>query len=1024
MAAWDPTKFSNARVSTDRRYVPTIPTAAPLPDNDSSNAGAVTRREGERVAGFTPDRARDLLDRLPKGGAITAADMTMDAIRRGDVRGILGAALAAELGLSAPIKRGEAMGGMGGMDTAMLEAAPPSMGVTGAVARAGSAGAVGAASTAALWGGPMAPQDPTAWVGRDAFAAPTAPTAPTASTVPTPAYVRGAVWQTTDVPTALAPGESADAYIKRYAVGSVPEFGAANRGRTALTEYDLRVGVNGMADFDEHEGAYPEGDLAMGVPRRQDLGLMTEYPDVAWRALVSKGDGPSIVRTGNQTTGNQSGRGVAGDALARALAAHNPGAAYDARWSDGVFGHGGSVDAVFTGVWVDPYTGVEYDTYENAASAPTGDYRKRESGMQRAFEHMMGGYAPGRPQLKKVEVEGDWTEAAPDVDERDWVEYARLRGLEAARREDLFGPHADDAAWKDAEGYKSLPKGDMPANKIGYNDAVRFPAMPALHLHAGLLAAPMTGGGIQPGDGSDVPGAGWMPPQVAVRVKKAPVFSVRGGVGSEHTDGAYNPIESMRDPLRAPMRVGGWGEGATDGTVAGAEGTYNPTEALRDPLRAPVRIGAHGEGALDGGIEGAYMPADDVLTHTLSSRPQLVLALGRAFANIVTGVEGAAMPAETFPESLRTMAHNPMGFGRAIIDLGLTGPGTAGLADYSQHKATHRATDTRAMAIGDVGMALVSGMEEAGAYMPPELVDLKPQERDAVTLALGRAIVHMMDGAAVAGEGAYVPPEAHEEVRRQPAFIEALGRLAIQLADDAGAAYVPPEDWAAAQGKDRVQPDRSKTAWAREVGAHLVGIASEVEAAGTAGLIQFRDPLRGDSVIGAVLGYGIDTGVEGAGTSRLADPDAVRKRKLDQYALAIAARLYGLNAHAEDMGPGTAGLMEWTRRSRAKNDHPNLRGSAPFRIVDGHDGLRVGTDAFGRWARVRKDAGPNPRHAAADAMQTAAPTRETERTRYGHRYGDKPISTRVDNYDAGGGYSSAYQDDYSEVESKYMEVHT
>jgi hypothetical protein len=482
-------------------------------------------------------------------------------------------------------------------------------------------------------------------------------------------------------------------------------------------------------------------------------------------------------------------------------------------------------------------------------------------------------------------------------------------------------------------------------------------------------------------------------------------------------------LSEHRDPLRAPVRIGEHGQYFADGMAVAGEGAFmGGLSEHRDPLRAPVRIGEHGQYFADGmalGGEGAYQPPQDMLTHTLSHRPHLVQALGRAFTNIMTGVDGNTMPPESFPETLRVMANNPMSMGRAIIDLGLAGPSTAGMSDFSNHKVTHR-MDMRAMAIGDVGFALVSGLDN-GAYMPPELYDLKPQERDAVTLALGRAIIHMIDGAAVAGGAPAMPADTYEEVRREPAFIEAMGRLAIQLTDDAGGAYVPPDDWAAAQSKDRAMPERSKTAWARELGRHLVNVASEVEATGTLGLTQFRNPLRADAIINAILGRGVDTEVNGASTIMLADPDAVRKRKLDQYAIALAARVYGLNANAEDMGLGTGGLVEWTRHSRARNDRPNLRGSAPFRIVDGHDGLPVHTDMFLRTSRIRNDTGPNKHTIVADAMQTAAPTRDTEWTRKGHRVGGFSVPLRADHF-GGSGFSSAFQEDYTNVDSKFMEV--
>lgn len=1104
--SWDPTRFSNTavwadapgaapgaapiRAAEDRRYAP-----ACLPYNNSANAGQVYRRPGERVAGW--EVAADTVGVVP--GAITAAEMDEGTIRgvnpiaRADARGILSATLKADA-----VTRAELLGVQGQGQ--------------GAAAQTGHTGV----PTAGLWQGGMSEQDPTAHVGRTSGLAPSAGASHGSSSIDVPPApparhrmaVQGALWPQLDTCNyIMPPGGGGYATVEWGAAGGSSGggggpgsggggglgpsgggsggsgagggslgpgggtlrlstgFGSAFGGGT-----DLEVGSNAMADT-----GYPEGDLAMGIPRRQDMGIMLSdaASTRAWRGLVAAdaydGCHKVLAREGWRMTGNDTSQGIAGGLLNRALATLPPVRdGVDARWDDGKYGMGMGVDAAFMGVYVDPYTGVEYDTFENEAPPPQKDMRLSDSGMQRHFEAMMGGWAPGRPIPKKVEVVNDWSEAYPDVPDRDWVEYARARGAEAARRADVLGPHRDDAAWTDGEGYASLPTREMDPTKIGYNDAVRTLPLPALHLHGGLIANPMTGGGIDPGTAGE---GGFMPPQVAVRVKKAPVFSARGGIGGGHLEGAGTGALATWDPtLRAPVRIGGYGEAAVYGGAATGEGAYMGSLAAWDPtLRAPVRIGHFGEAATDGGAtagEGAYMgslaqqrdplrapvrvgqygetfvdgaavagqagyTAPDVLTEQLSQRPKMVAALGRAFTNLMLEVEGGAVPPAHMPASLRFAANNPMTLGRAIIDLGLTGPGTAGLADYSELKAPHRATDMRAMAVGDVGMALLSGLEGAGPAMPPEVHELTTQERDALTLALGRAIVHMVGSAEyeagqvgwtapgdVAGFGTTIAPTL-----RAPEVAEALGRLAIQLADDAGAMYMPPEDWAAPQSGGRGLRENATAAVARALGRRLGGIAAEVEGAGTGGLMRFADPLRGDSIIAALAARGITADVEGAGTSMLADPDALRKRKLDAYTAAIAARLYGLNANAEEAGPGTGALTQQTHRLRPLANVPIWHTSAPFHIVDGGDGgLRLDVGA----PTLRPDEVPNARRAGpqpgTETMPGAAPSREGDyQVRPGHRFGDKPIATRGD-YFAGGGVDPALHAGFTELDSKYEEV--
>ena len=507
-------------------------------------------------------------------------------------------------------------------------------------------------------------------------------------------------------------------------------------------------------------------------------------------------------------------------------------------------------------------------------------------------------------------------------------------------------------------------------------------------------------------------------------------------VGSEALQGAYGVAQNVRDPLRAPVRIGTFGEHAVGSEAL--QGAYGVAQNVRDPLRAPVRIGRLGEYAIGldgtGGGDGAYVPAEDPLTHTLSTRPLALLALGHALGSIMTQVEGAGSVPESMPESLRTLAHNPEALARGVIDLGLVSEGggvlAAGLSDWTELKTPHRVTDVRAMAVGDVGMALVSGLTDQGAYMPPELVDLEQTERDAATLALGRALLNMVDGAVVAGSAPTQPAESFEETRRAPAVQLALGQLALQLADDVGGAYVPPDDWAAAQSKDRVVSERALVSWAAALGSHFLDIVAPVEALHTGGLSEFEAPLRADShqrrtiADGGAGGAGVMAGVEGSSTGGLTNAEGVRGRKLSQYAADISARLTNLNAHAEAEGFGTAGLAEQRKEGRARNDVVKYRGSNPSRVIAGSDGIFTDLEVWDRTGRARRDPGVNPNAASADGegVLSSAATRAETWTRGGHKWSEAAISTPVDNYGSGG-WDSALQREYTSTESdRYMEV--
>jgi len=145
------------------------------------------------------------------------------------------------------------------------------------------------------------------------------------------------------------------------------------------------------------------------------------------------------------------------------------------------FGEGMNTDMAFTGVWVDPYTGIEYDAYEQEAPPPQGDFRHAPSVMQAHFQTLMGqtGENPGRGSVHKKEIINDdpepegFTDAPEDI--------VRARSMERATWHNYDIRH-DESAWTDAEGYAQMVTG-IPYNSAGEHEVVKLYPVPDWHLH-------------------------------------------------------------------------------------------------------------------------------------------------------------------------------------------------------------------------------------------------------------------------------------------------------------------------------------------------------------------------------------------------------------------------------------------------------------------------------------------------------------------------------------------------------------
>jgi len=177
------------------------------------------------------------------------------------------------------------------------------------------------------------------------------------------------------------------------------------------------------------------------------------------------------------------GSRLAGPKPALLEAQADPRAKFDDRWMGR-----GPQDAVFTGVYVDPVTGLQFDWYESPPIAPNKDRGVSANAAHRQFRALHGGWTPtdARPH-KRADTVADERVLVPsfplEIEER-----ARERMLELARLDDMRGPHNDEFAWTDDEGYAHVNLDHVPALRDGLNEALeaRVYPKPDLGVHRGL----------------------------------------------------------------------------------------------------------------------------------------------------------------------------------------------------------------------------------------------------------------------------------------------------------------------------------------------------------------------------------------------------------------------------------------------------------------------------------------------------------------------------------------------------------
>jgi hypothetical protein len=263
------------------------------------------------------------------------------------------------------------------------------------------------------------------------------------------------------------------------------------------------------------------------VPRFQDLGLMTEGTNESskrlYKALTSKN--PERIFGVASPWVNSYGKTEDYDTYFGA-----PEGDYQ-------------TDATKTGEWTDPYTGKVYEVFDNNFFAPDGDYRFRDSGKQRQFNAMMGGFGPGEARFKRTENPID--EILPDNLPRENPEdFWRLRAYEHAHQHDILGPHRGEYAWTDTEGYSHVPT-FMPGNSMGLNELVRKYPIPDMNLHRNRVAYYRLGAGANTVESPDGVEAGVTEPSALTVLAPTIPFNRHSEIGGEeHLEGPQHLAEA------------------------------------------------------------------------------------------------------------------------------------------------------------------------------------------------------------------------------------------------------------------------------------------------------------------------------------------------------------------------------------------------------------------------------------------------------------------------------------------------
>ena len=106
----------------------------------------------------------------------------------------------------------------------------------------------------------------------------------------------------------------------------------------------------------------------------------------------------------------------------------------------------GATPAVYTGIYTDPLTGIQYDTFESSMPPPDGDWydMSYSSGKNRKMDMLQGGWSNNTPRPPRREIlEGDWNQGFDRTVNTfggagSASEYLRCRNLDNGERSTRF----------------------------------------------------------------------------------------------------------------------------------------------------------------------------------------------------------------------------------------------------------------------------------------------------------------------------------------------------------------------------------------------------------------------------------------------------------------------------------------------------------------------------------------------------------------------------------------------------------
>lgn len=493
------------------------------------------------------------------------------------------------------------------------------------------------------------------------------------------------------------------------------------------------------------------------------------------------------------------------------------------------------VENVFTGVVVDPLTGVEYDTYESAAPPPVKDtFVHDKYAARRAFSFLNGGHAPdGNTYLHKREELNEDPDV-PDVPTIDPVEFARNRAYEYAVRQDMFASHVGEYASTDADGYAGQATDGL---KFGDTFAPRMPVRPDFSIHRDRQLYGLRGNGV---DSALPQGDVRVDPKIAYQKLLADRKAIQrlGGVdGTAYASPFAVTAETVQDlkALQETLKRFTVSEGFLSAPSLdhdGAIASLNP-DAARDPVRVGNVLNAMSALGLEQEQYGLTQ-AGQAVASMVVQRDDMSAALGQALMTFIVQAEHAATAGTELPaeirQALRTSSEtNYNQLVHSVIDSGLLqGPIVLEDTLIDPDHLPMRA-DAAALALGDIALASLDATHfENGPLRAMEYAT--QTERDALSISLGRILMNLNRAADFEQALTSRDTQASDAMRvassESAELVQStLGSLAAQVLEDGlSAGY----DGTALYSK--IQSIRNDEDCANALGRVIRGVVSQVEA--------------------------------------------------------------------------------------------------------------------------------------------------------------------------------------------------